>query len=102
MRTAKRSRRKSHAMKEKKAMRRRRRLEKRNGAECHWQRRRAGTRNSAPELRNRPSEDFIGADQIVGGSPPDNPVDLHVRRLKRLNKGIQPMSDVERMERMYS
>lgn len=44
-----------HQRQERKAARRRYRLSKLGPARRHWDRRRAGTRNSAPQLRNRPT-----------------------------------------------
>lgn len=44
-----------HQRQERKAARRRYRLNKLGYARRHWERRRAGTRNSAPQLRNRPT-----------------------------------------------
>ena len=44
-----------HQRQERKAARRRYRLTKQGPARRHWERRRNGTRNSAPQLRNRPT-----------------------------------------------
>lgn len=44
-----------HQRQERKAARRRYRLSKLGPARRHWERRRNGTRNSAPQLRRRPT-----------------------------------------------
>jgi hypothetical protein len=51
---------------ERKQARRRARLERQRPARRHWERRRRGLANSAPELRHRPSIEGI-EDRLIGG-----------------------------------
>lgn len=51
---------------ERKLARRRARLERQSPARRHWERRRRGLANSAPELRHRPSVAGI-EDKLIGG-----------------------------------
>lgn len=53
---------------EKKTARRRRRLDARGPARKHWNRRRAGTANSAPQLRHRGSLEEEYCDDLI--TPP--------------------------------
>lgn len=55
-----------HKRREKRRARRQARVNAEGPARQHWERRRAGKANSAPELRNRPSLAGI-EDYLIGG-----------------------------------
>lgn len=75
--------------------RRRHRLLGRDPAHRQAQRRRAGSCNSAPELRGLTSYG-APADLLVGGLPGIEDVDDWPRLARRVHKGIHPLSDAER------
>ncbi|HEY0391039.1 MAG TPA: hypothetical protein VGC63_04955 [Solirubrobacterales bacterium] len=52
---------------ERRAARRRARVEKMGAARCHWERRRRGQTNIAPELKHRGVADEGLEDMIIGG-----------------------------------
>lgn len=83
-----------------KELRRRRRKAADGPARRHWDRRRRGAANSAPELRRRPSVDgvedhLIGGRPRVAGAPPDRE-----KRLRRMFRGIQVRTIDERYDAM--